>query len=114
MVENYRPISLLITLSKLLAKLVHKRIYNFLETNGLIYNSQYGFRPRHSCENAVSELLSVILKGKEINKSTVAVILDLSKVFDTLSHEILLTKLDRYGIRELSMNGSEVTCVTDR
>ena len=102
MVDNYRPISLLITLSKLLEKLVHKRIYNFLETNGLIYNSQYGFRPKHSCENAVSELLSVILKGKEINKSTVAVFLDLSKAFDTLSHEILLTKLDRYGIRGIA------------
>ena len=98
-VDNYRPISLLITLSKLLEKLIHKRIYNFLETNGLIYKSQYGFRPKHSCKNAVSELLSVILKGKEINKSTVAVFLDLSKAFDTLSHEILLTKLDRYGIR---------------
>ena len=66
-VDNYRPISLLITLSKLLEKIIHKRIYNFLETNGLIYISQYGFRPKHSCENAVSELLSVILKGKEIN-----------------------------------------------
>ena len=41
----------------------------------------------------------MILKGKETNKSTVAVFLDLSKAFDTLSHEILLTKLDRYGIR---------------
>ena len=97
-VDNYQPICLLIRLSKLLEKLIHKRIYNFLETNGLIYNSQYGFRPKHSCKNAVSELLSVILKGKEINKSTVAVFLDLSKAFDTLSHEILLTKLDRYGI----------------
>ena len=88
MVDNYRPISLLITLSKLLEKLVHKRIYNFLDSNGIIYNSQYGFRPNHSCENAVSELLSVILKGYERNKSTVAVFLDLSKAFDTLSHEI--------------------------
>ena len=63
-VDNYRPISLLITLSKLLEKLMHKRIHSFLELNGLIYNSQYGFRPKHSCENAVSELLSMILKGK--------------------------------------------------
>ena len=93
-VDNYRPISLLITLSKLLEKLVHKRIYNFLDRNGLIYNSQYGFRPKHMCENAVSKLLSVIIKGYEMYKSTVAVFLDLSKAFDTLSHEILLEKLD--------------------
>ena len=98
MLDNYQPISLLITLSKLLEKLVHKRIYKFIDNNGLIYNSQYGFRPKHLCENAVSELLSVILKGYESNKSTVAVFLDLSKAFDTLSHEILLRKLDKYGI----------------
>ena len=102
LVDNYQPISLLITISKLLEKLMHKRLYSFLEGNELIYNSQYGFRPNHSCENAVSELLSVILKGYEQQKSTVAVFLDLSKAFDTLSHEILLQKLDRYGIRGIA------------
>ena len=98
-IDNYRPISLLITLSKILEKLIHKRVYNHLEENILIYNSQYGFWPKHSCENAVGELLSVILKGQENNKSTVAVFLDLSKAFDTLSHPVLLQKLERYGIR---------------
>ena len=72
-IDNYRQISLLITLSKILEKLIHKRVYNHLEENNLIYNSQYGFWPIHSCENAVGELLSVILKGQENNKSTVAV-----------------------------------------
>ena len=97
-VDNYQPISLLITVSKILKKLMHKRVYDHLDKNGLIYNSQYGFCPRHSCENAVSELLSVIMKGHENNKSTVAVFLDLSKAFDTLSHTVLLNKLERYGI----------------
>ena len=72
-IDNYRPISLLITLSKILEKLIHKRVYNHLAENNLIYNSQYGFWLKHSCENAVGELLSVILKGQENNKSTVAV-----------------------------------------
>ena len=99
LVTNYRPISLLITLSKILEKLMHKRIYDFLEANNLIYNSQYGFRPRHSCENAVSELISVVLKGHEQKRSTMAVFLDLSKAFDTLDHRILLCKFEWYGIR---------------
>ena len=99
LVDNYRPISLLITLSKILEKLMHKRDYRHLEENNLIYNSQYGFLLRHSCENAVGELLSVIIKGHENNKTTIAVSLDVSKAFDMLSHLVLLEKLDRYGIR---------------
>ena len=99
LVDNFRPISLLITLSKILEKLIHKRVYTYFEENNLIYKSQYGFCTRHSCENAVSELVSVVLKGHETQKSTVAVFIDLSKAFDTLSHSILLQKLDRYGNR---------------
>ena len=119
--NNYRPISLLITLSKLLEKLVHKRTYNYLEKTGQIFASQYGFRTKHSCEQAVSELLSEIVKGHENNKSTAAVFLDLSKVFDTLCHKILFDKLERYGIRGQSLKWFEsylsnrtmrVKCVT--
>ena len=62
---NYRPISLLITISKVLEKIVYKRTYNFLDTNGQLYNSQYGFRSKHSCENAISELIGHVVKGHE-------------------------------------------------
>ena len=62
--SNYRPISLLITLSKLLEKVIYKRVYHFLEKTGQIYPSQYGFGTSHSCKNAVCELLSTIIKGK--------------------------------------------------
>ena len=47
---NYQPISLLLTISKILEKIMHKRTYNFLHHSGLIYQSQYGFRRNHSCE----------------------------------------------------------------
>ena len=77
--SNYRPISLLITLSKLLEKIVYKRVYQFLEKTGQIFPSQYGFRTSHSCENTVSELLSTIIKGKEQGLYTVSLFLDLSK-----------------------------------
>ena len=62
---NYRPISLLITMSKILEKIVYKRLYNFLDTNGQLFSSQYGFRSKHSCENAISELVGQIIKGQE-------------------------------------------------
>ena len=72
---NYRPISLLLTLSKLLEKIIYKRTYEFLETNNSLFTSQYGFRSRHSCENAITEPLSTILKNKETKKHTMAVFL---------------------------------------
>ena len=62
---NYRPISLLITMSKILEKIVYKRMYNFLDTNGQLFSSQYGFRSKHSCQNAISELVGQIIKGQE-------------------------------------------------
>ena len=60
--ENYRPISLLITLSKLLEKCVYKRLYNFLEKNQILYKKQYGFRTNHSCEQAIQDVCGHILK----------------------------------------------------
>ena len=96
--SNYRPISLLITLSKLLEKIVYKRVYQFLEKTGQIFPSEYGFRTSHSCENAVSELLSTIIKDKEQGLYTVSLFLDLFKAFDSLELEMVLRKLESYGI----------------
>ena len=96
---NYRPISLLITISKLLEKIVYKRTYGFLEKYHILYKSQYGFRKHRSCEQAICELIGEVIKGKEQGMYTAAIFLDLSKAFDSLDHTILLQKLERYGIR---------------
>ena len=101
---NYRPISLLVTISKILEKIVYKRTYNFLDTSGQLYSSQYGFRSKHSCENAISELIGQIVKGHERQEHTAAIFLDLSKAFDTLDHELLLKKLEIYGIRGTALD----------
>ena len=91
---NYRPIGLLITISKLLEKIRYTRIYSFLNSSNQFFDSQYGFRSNHSCENAISELIGNIIKGKENNKSTLCIFLDLSKAFDTIQHKVLLDKLE--------------------
>ena len=101
-VVNYRPISLLITISKVLEKIMHQRVYNFLEKNNILYKSQYGFRNKRSCEQAITKFIGQILQAKEEGKSSTSIFLDLSKAFDTLNHGVLLSKLDRYGVRGIA------------
>ena len=102
LVTNYRPISLLVTISKLLEKVIYSRTYKFLDATGQLYDGQYGFRSGHSCQSAISELVGTITKNMEEKKLTVGVFIDLSKAFDTLSHNILLKKLNIYGIRGIT------------
>ena len=96
--NNYRSISLLITLSKLLEKIVYKRTYEFLNSSGQIFDSQYGFRAQHSCKHAIQELVSSVLKRFENKCLTLFIFLDLSKAFDTIPHDVLFVKLEKYGI----------------
>ena len=102
LVIHYHPISLLMTISKLLEKILYSRMYKLLETNEILYESQFGFRSRHSCEHAIAELSGRLLQAKEQGQYSAAVFLDLSKAFDTLNHKVLLHKLERYRIRDTS------------
>ena len=107
MVVNYRPISLLITRSKLLEKLVYCKVYKFLEKNKMLYNSQYSFHNKHLCEHTLMELCGKIIKAKDQGMHSTALFLDLLKAFDTINHAVLLKNLEQYGMRGTCLNWFE-------
>ena len=86
-------------MSKILEKIVYKWVYLFLLTTNQIYKNQYGFRAKHSCEHAIGQVVGTIVKAMENKKYSACILLDLSKAFDTIEHNILINKLELYGIR---------------
>ena len=98
--DNYRPISLLPSISKVIEKIVYKQLYNYFVENNLIYDSQYGFRELHSTELAGLEITDRLTQSLDKGDVPMTIYLDLSKAFDTLNHEILLDKLNYYGVKD--------------
>ena len=96
--NNYRPISLLSNKNKVIEKLIHSRLYNFLSLHNCIYDLQFGFRKMNSKNHALLSLTEDMRKALDNNLFTAGVFIDLQKAFDTVDHEILLYKLNHYGI----------------
>ena len=101
---NYRPISLLSSISKIFERVAFNQLYTYLTSNDLLYESQYGFRKHHSTELAALEFTDRIKKEMDAKKIPFSIFLDLSKAFDTLDHSVLLSKLQFYGIRDTALN----------
>ena len=97
--SNYRPISLLSNINKIIEKLMHERLYKFLSKYNCIYINQFGFRNNHSTIHALLNLTEQIRDALDKNKLSCGVFINLKKVFDTVDHSILLDKLNHYGIR---------------
>ena len=104
LISNYRPISLLSNLNKILEKLMFNRVYKFLEEHKCFYNLQFGFRKKHSTNHALIEITESIRKALDNNKYACGIFIDLQKAFDTVNHLILLSKLNQYGIRGIGNN----------
>ena len=103
-VSNYRPISVLSCINKIFEKLLAKRIYSFLEKQHILYEFQYGFRTGHSTTHALIEISDKIKLAINDNELMCGLFLDLSKAFDTVNHNILISKLNHYGIRGPTLN----------
>ena len=91
-VTNYRPISLLPVFSKIFERLVHRRLLNFLMQNN-IFNHQFGFQPSKTTNMAILEIYTKIVNALENKDIACSVYLDVAKAFDTVNHNILITKL---------------------
>lgn len=103
-VENYRPISLLTTFSKILEKCVKKRLVNFLEENDILNPSQYGFRKQMSTSDAILEVVEGVYPILDNGEKAAACMMDLSLAFNTVVHSTLLNTMYKLGIRENSLN----------
>jgi len=101
--DNYRPISLLSSISKILEKIVAEKLIDHLLNNDLLYVHQYGFLPSHSTEHNLLQIVNYISKALNDGNYCIGVFLDLKKAFDVCSHEILLKKLRKMGIRDTTL-----------
>ena len=96
--SNYRPISLLSNIEKILERLMYNRMYKFFSDNNLIYPLQFGFRQKYSTVHALISLTENIRKSLDEENIGCGIFADLHKAFDTFEHNILLSKLEHYGI----------------
>jgi len=97
-VSNYRPISVLCVISKILERAVHDQLYKYLTTNNILHPSQSGFRTNHSTATTLLDTSDYILKNMDEGKATGAIFLDLKKAFDTINHSLLIQKLKNCGV----------------
>ena len=95
--KNYRPISLLPLLSKIIERIVNDQLQCHLEKHNILFQYQSGFRSKHSPNTCLAHLTNQILTGFESKKNTGMILIDLQKAFDTLDHGILIKKLKYFG-----------------
>ena len=99
---NYRPVSILTVMSKILEKIVHKQLENYLKFEKWLYDYHSGFRNSYSTDSCLTHLTDQIRFDIDKRNYTGMVMIDLQKAFDTVDHDILLNKLKAIGLDDLS------------
>ena len=112
-VNNYRPISILPVLSKVLEKHIHQSLYDFLHAFQLLHKTQSGFQAQHSCETAFVNMIHSWLNTIDNGKMIGVVVVDFKKAFDLVDHQILLNKLEIYDIKDDTLSWFD-TYLTNR
>ena len=103
-VANYRPISLLPIFSKVFERLIYDQLIGFINENEILSPLQFGFQKNKSTEQAISAITSEITNAWKIHRSSYCIFLDFAKAFDTVNHDILIKKLEYYGISGTTLN----------
>lgn len=103
-ITNYRPISLLPSISKVIEKIILTRLLKYLIENQLLTDKQHGFISGKSTTTAIIDLVDYIIDNMEIGNTITSLYLDLSKAFDCLGHDLILTKLKNLGIRQTALS----------
>ena len=101
--NNYWPISLLSNIGKIIEKLIHKRLFKFLNNDNCLFNYQFEFKNHHSTNHALISITEKIRKSTDDGKIACEIFLDFQEAFDTVDNDILLAKLEHYEIRGIPL-----------
>ena len=101
--SNYRPVSVLPVLSKILERLMYNRLILYINCHGLLYEYQFGFQKGKSTHMALITLIDKITEALDQGELVIGIFLDFSKAFDSVDHDILLQKLELYGVQDIAL-----------
>jgi hypothetical protein len=112
-INNYRPISIFSVFSKILEKLMYNRLISYSEAFNILTFEQYGFRKNKSTNTAVQSLVEFIHQSLDNQLHVIRIFLDLTKAYDILNHQILLTNWSHMVLGVLIMHGLSLTYQID-